>query len=274
MGSFTDCICMVTGGASGIGKALCADLVQRGARVIISDNDSELGEETASKIDPEGNKAEFIPLDVTDSAAFEKVVKDTISKYGRLDYLFNNAGIAIFGEARDSVCEDWREVIDTNLYGPVHGVATAYPRMVQQGFGHIVNIASLSGLVVPPNLASYAASKHGLVGLSLALRLEGADLGVKVSVVCPGFIQTPIYHSRTINLDRDRMLADAPKGITPEKCAQEILKGVQKNKAIILVTVLAKIMFLLHRISPGLYLRLGKRFMREMRQKYRVESVP
>ena len=273
MGSFTGSICMVTGGASGIGKALCAELVQRGARVVITDHNLELGQKTAAQIDPSNNKAEFVPLDVSDYDAFEKLVTDTISKYGRLDYLFNNAGVVIFGEARDCAIEDWRYVIDTDLYGPVNGVAAAYPHLVQQGFGHIVNIASGAGLVPPPGLASYTASKHGVVGLSLALRIEGADLGVRVSVACPGFVQTPIYQSRAIMLDRDLMLADAPTGMTPEKCAREILKGVQKNKAIILVTAMAKIAHLFHRISPGLYLRLAKRFMREMRKKYRIENA-
>ena len=165
-------------------------------------------------------------------------------------------------------------MIDTNLYGPVNGVAAAYPLMAAQGSGHIVNIASGAGLVTPPALASYTTSKHGVVGLSLALRIEGADLGVKVSVVCPGFIQTPIYQSRAIKLDQERMLADAPKGMTPERCASKILKGVQKNKAIILITALAKIAYTLHRISPGLYLRLGRYFVREMRKNYRIDPGP
>ena len=274
MGSFTGSVCLVTGGASGIGKALCAKLVQLGARVIITDVNMELGQKTAAEIDPSNSNSEFVPLDVTDYGAFDKLVNDTISKYGRLDYLFNNAGVVIFGEARDCGIKDWRHVIDTDLYGPVNGVAAAYPRLVRQGFGHIVNIASGAGLVTPPGLASYTASKHGVVGLSLALRIEGADLGVNVSVVCPGFVQTPIYQSRAIMIDQDRMLADAPTGMTPEKCAREILRGVQKNKAVILVTAMAKIAYLFHRISPGLYLWLAKRFMREMRKKYRVENTP
>ncbi len=274
MGSFTGSVCLVTGGASGIGKALCTELIRRGARVVITDINTELGQQTAAEIDPSSSNTEFVSLDVTDYTAFEKLVTDTISKYKRLDYLFNNAGVVIFGEACDYAIEDWRHVIDTDLYGPVNGVAAAYPRLVQQGFGHIVNIASGAGLVPPPGLASYTTSKHGVVGLSLALRIEGADLGVRVSVVCPGFVQTPIYQSRAIMLDQDRLLADAPTGITPEKCAREILKGVQKNKAIILVTAMAKIAYLFHRISPGLYLRLARRFMREMRKKYRVENTP
>jgi NAD(P)-dependent dehydrogenase (short-subunit alcohol dehydrogenase family) len=273
MKSFQDCICIITGGASGIGKALCAELAQRGARVIITDINSELGEKTAETIKESGGNAQFVALDVTDYASFQRVVDDTISNFDRLDYLFNNAGIAIFSEARDCTYEDWCKVIDTDLYGPVNGVASAYPQMVRQGFGHIVNIASIAGLVAPTHLASYTASKHGVVGLSLSLRIEAADLGVKVSVVCPGFIRTPIYQSRTINLDQNRLLNEAPKGMSPEKCAGLILKGVERNKAIILVTKIAKVFYLLQRISPGLYLCFGRRIMREIRKKYRLRSI-
>ncbi|UCE55398.1 MAG: SDR family oxidoreductase [Desulfobacterales bacterium] len=273
MRSFQDCICIVTGGASGIGKALCAEVAHRGAQVIITDINSDLGEKTAETIKESGGNAQFVTLDVTDYASFQRVVDDTISDFGRLDYLFNNAGIAIFSEARDCTQEDWCKVIDTDLYGPVNGVASAYPQMVRQGFGHIVNIASIAGLVAPTHLASYAASKHGVVGLSLSLRIEAAHLGVKVSVVCPGFIRTPIYQSRTINLDQNRLLNEAPKGMSPEKCAGLILKTVERNKAIILITKIAKVFHLLQRISPGLYLYFARRIMREVRNKYRLKSI-
>jgi NAD(P)-dependent dehydrogenase (short-subunit alcohol dehydrogenase family) len=270
MESFSGRVCLVTGGASGIGKAICAELARRGAQVVVTDIDSELGEKTAASIGQSKGTARFVALDVTDHFAFKKVVEDTILTFGRLDYLFNNAGIAILSEARDCASEDWHKVIDTNLYGAVHGVVSAYPRMVEQGFGHIVNIASAAGLVVPTHLASYTASKHGVVGLSLSLRIEGADLGVKVSVVCPGFIRTPIYNSRTIKLDQKSLLSDAPEGMSPEKCAGIILRGVERNKALILVTALAKVIYWLHRITPGLSLYLGKRFMRKARHKYRI----
>ena len=149
--------------------------------------------------------------------------------------MFNNAGIAILGEERDVSLDDWRRVLDVDLYGVVHGVRAAYPIMVKQGAGHIVNTASLAGLVPAPGEASYAAAKFGVVGLSYTLRVEGAALGVKVSVVCPGFIDTPILTVSPIRYatDRARMMALAPTPMAPEECAETILRGVEKNRATI-----------------------------------------
>lgn len=142
--------------------------------------------------------------------------------------MFNNAGIAVGGDVRDIDIDAWRKVLDVNLNGVVHGVASAYPIMVKQGFGHIINTASIEGPVAFPGTASYVASKHAVVGLSNSLRLEGEDLGVKVSVVCPGHIKTAIFNdSEMVNIDRKKVLEYVAKipGITPAQCANVILKG-------------------------------------------------
>jgi len=250
MGCFGEKIAIITGGASGIGRAVGEGLARRGALVILADMNVELGEETARSITAAGHRAKAVTLDVTDPEAVKKVVDDTVSEYGRLDYIFNNAGVVVFGEARDFSYEDWRRVIDTNLYGVVNGVIAAFPVMVKQGFGHIVNTASVAGLVPVSGLISYIASKYGVVGLSNALRVEGADQGVKVSVICPGLIDTPMKNSKMINIDREKMLEAAPKLMPPEECARVILDGVERNKPIIVVTAMAKILWVLHRISP------------------------
>jgi NAD(P)-dependent dehydrogenase (short-subunit alcohol dehydrogenase family) len=117
----------------------------------------------------------------------QALVSDLVARYGVLDYIFNNAGISVCADARDLEIAHWRKVIDVNLMGVVYGTHAAYQQMVKQGHGHIVNIASLAGLVPFPTNAPYAASKHAVVGLSLSMRTEGEALGVKVSAVCPGF---------------------------------------------------------------------------------------
>jgi len=202
-------------------------------------------------------------------------VEKTVTQHGRLDFIFNNAGIAVGGEARDCSIEDWRKVLDVNLYGVIHGVMAAYPVMVEQGFGHIVNTASIEGLVPFPGTTSYVASKYGVVGLSNALRVEGADLGVKVSVVCPGYIKTAIFHdSKLIKVNRQKMMEDLSKmkGMTPRECARVILRGVERNQAIIVVTHFAKVLWILQRISPGLVIRLMQYRFRKFRQKIRIED--
>ncbi len=193
------------------------------------------------------------PVDVTDFEAVEKLVEDTVRERGHLDLMFNNAGIVVAGETQDFSYGDWHRVIDVNLYGVVHGAMAAYPVMVRQRSGHIVNTASLAGLVPATGEISYTASKYGVVGLSNALRAEGAQYGVKVSVVCPGFVRTPIYEScELIGLDREKITELAPEGMPPRKCARAILRGVERNRAIIVVTALAKAFWVMQRLSPGL----------------------
>lgn len=275
MKKFKDSVAIVTGGASGIGRALGQELARRGALVIMVDIQTELLEEAVLSITQAGHKAEGVDLDVTDFQAVKGLVENTAARHGRLDYIFNNAGIGVGGEVRDVSIDDWRDVLDVNLFGVVHGVAAAYPLMVEQGHGHIINTASIEGLIPFPGTVSYVASKYGVVGLSNALRVEGADLGVNVSVVCPGYIKTAIFHtSRLIKIDREKMLKSLPHrfGITPEECASVILRGVERNKAIILVTGLAKILWWLHRIHPGWILWMMGRKIREAREEMRIED--
>ena len=271
MDFFENKIVIVTGAASGIGRALSEELSRCKAILILIDRNAQLLGEVEKKINQSSGRAESAVIDVADRPAVEKLVENTVSKHGRLDYIFNNAGIAIFGEVRDCTYADWEKVLDVNLYGPINGALAAYPQMLRQGSGHIVNTASLAGLIPAEPLASYTA--HGVVGMSLTLRMEGADLGVKVSVVCPGLIQTPIFNSRTININREKMLTNAPIGMAPEKCAKTILRGVRRNKAIIIVTAPAWFFWWLYRFSPRLTLWLGTLFIRRFRKDLRVQNT-
>ena len=173
MDIFADKVAIVTGGASGIGQALGAALVQRGARVVLADVNGEGAQAAARALVPRG-AVTSATLDVTDAVSVERVVNEAVGAHGRLDYLFNNAGIAIMGDARHMTLADWTRIVDVNLRGVVHGVVAAYPIMIRQGFGHIVNTASLAGLIPTPGAAAYATTKHALVGLSTALRGEWA----------------------------------------------------------------------------------------------------
>jgi short-subunit dehydrogenase len=216
-----------------------------------------------------------VPQDVTDYDAFKKLIDETVSEHGRLDYLFNNAGIAMAGEARDQTVENWQKVLDVNLNGVVYGSVLAFQLMVKQGFGHIVNMSSLEGLIAFPLTVPYVASKFAVVGLSQGLWVEGADLGVKVSAVCPGFIQTPIFEtSPMINFDRQELLNNLSTlgkfSISSEECARRILKAVARNKPIIVVTGLAKIFWWLSRISPTLVMKLTRKDFSRNRDKGRI----
>ena len=247
-----------------IGKALCNRLARLGANVVLSDINSESAMHTADAINTSGGKAEGHGLDVTDFKAFEEHVQATVASYGQIDFIFNNAGIAISAEFRDMELTHWQKVIDVNLNGVFHGSLLAYKQMVKQGFGHIVNLSSVEGMVPFPTTGSYVASKYTVLGLSQTMWVEGRRLGVKVSAVCPGFIKTPIFDiSEMVNINRGKIMSQYETfqklGITPEKCAKVILKGVARNKPIIPVAGLAHIIWRIARLSPVAYMNFVRK---------------
>ncbi len=247
---FAGKVALVTGGASGIGAELARQLAQAGAMVIVADLDAEGAARVAASL---GDAAEGVALDVRDASAFEALVARVWAERGAIDLLFNNAGVAVAGEAHAMSLDDWRWVLDVNLLGVVHGVAAAYPRMVARGRGHIVNTASLAGLIPSPWLAAYAAAKHAVVGLSAALRAEGRGFGVSVSAVCPGFIATPLVSERAVMRGVPRELALGQVMVRPlaaDACARAILRGVRKDRARIVITGHAHVLHWLHRLVP------------------------
>jgi NAD(P)-dependent dehydrogenase (short-subunit alcohol dehydrogenase family) len=190
---FQDKIAIVTGGASGIGRELCQQLHERGAAAVVAaDLNLDGAQQTADRIVAAGGQARAVHVDVTQAEAIQQLVADTVAEFGRLDYMFNNAGIALIGDMRDTTLAYWQQLIDVNLWGIVHGSMSAYQVMARQGFGHIVNTSSMTGLAPAAVSTAYAASKHAVVGLSTSLRAEAANLGVKVSVACPAIVRTPI----------------------------------------------------------------------------------
>jgi NAD(P)-dependent dehydrogenase (short-subunit alcohol dehydrogenase family) len=260
-GPFRDKVAIVTGGASGIGRALGEALLERGASVVLADVNAAAAEVAAAELAARG-AVRAAACDVTDAEAVARLVDDVAGAHGRLDFMFNNAGIALLGHARLMSLADWNGLIDVNIRGVVHGVAAAYPLMIRQGFGHIVNTASVAGLTPNPGLAGYALTKHAVVGLSTSLRIEAAQFGVKVSVVCPALIDTPIAQAaRLLGADRQTVLERLPMAAYPAAaCARDILAGVARDRAFILVTREARIAWWLYRMAPRVTMRLLGRF--------------
>ncbi len=270
---FKDKVVIVTGGASGIGQALCEELAKRGSKVVAADVNSEGAERVAGGISKKGGQAEAVRLDVTRSDEVQNLVDQTASRHGRLDYMFNNAGIANLGEVRDMTPEQWDRIIQINLMGVVYGTTAAYSLMVEQGFGHIVNTASEAGLYPVVATTSYALTKHGVVGLSTSLRAEGAGLGVKVSVTCPGPVESRIVDDATrLSTYKRDLFSEAPSFmlVKAPKAANLILKGVARNQAIIVFPFRSRYQWWLHRISPTIS-DLTARMMTAAIRRYRQE---
>lgn len=243
---------VVTGGASGIGRAVARELTRRDVAVTVAD------------LDP-SDEAESVKLDVTDAEAVAALMADVKERYGRLDFVFNNAGIAIGGSTDELTLEHWNRAIDVNLRGVVHGVHAAYPIMLRQGFGHIVNTASLAGLVPAPMMLPYTTTKHAVVGLSLALRAEAAAHGVRVSVICPGFTDTPLLDHANPGLPPTEAARQARSAAVRvqgrlypvDALAGDIMRGVARNRALIVAPASGRLAWRGARLSPSAAVRIA-----------------
>jgi NAD(P)-dependent dehydrogenase (short-subunit alcohol dehydrogenase family) len=267
-------IAFVTGGASGIGAALTRQLAEGGAEVWIADRQIGAARELAQRLSSGGARAHAIELDVRDFPSFERAIADAVQESGRIDYLFNNAGIGVSGEVDSYTLEDWNDVFDVNLRGVVHGVQAVYPVMIRQHSGHIVNTASMAGLMATVGQTSYTASKHAVVAISRSLRVEAEHHGVQVSALCPGVIRTPILTGGEygrINQpgvrSEDFLKAwEALRPMAPEKFAKRALRAVLRNDAIIIVPAWWKALWYLERLSPSLLSRLLRVALKRQRE--------
>jgi NAD(P)-dependent dehydrogenase (short-subunit alcohol dehydrogenase family) len=262
----TRTVAVVTGGASGIGRAIATALASRGDTVVVADLDKEGAERVAERLSERGT-AEAAPLDVTDAEAVAALYRDVRDRHGSLDLVFNNAGIAVGGTAEELTLDHWNKTVDVNLRGVIHGVHAAYPIMIEQGHGHILNTASLAGLVPAPMMLPYTTTKHAVVGLSLALRAEAAPHGVRVSVICPGFVDTPLLDNANPGLPETETGRTARQGAlrvqrrlyTPEALARDVLRGMAKNQALIVAPGSARAAWRGVRLSPESAVRVATR---------------
>jgi NAD(P)-dependent dehydrogenase (short-subunit alcohol dehydrogenase family) len=278
MRGFADAVAIVTGGGMGLGEALCEELGRWGASVVVADIDEDAASRVAERLESSGVSVRAVHVDVANHADVVRLIDGTVAEYGRLDYMINNAGIAIGGDSRDLSIEQWRRVLDVDLLGVVYGTVYAYQVMTRQGHGHIVNISSLSGLVPQPGNTAYCTSKHGIVGLSLSLRFEGADLGVRVSVVCPGDMKTKIYDNMVVvNMPREQVatLSRRTHYLMPQRSAHDaarvILRGVARNQALIVFPTAVQLIWRLYRLFPRVFYRISIHRMRLFRG---IRTVP
>jgi NAD(P)-dependent dehydrogenase (short-subunit alcohol dehydrogenase family) len=206
-------VALVTGGASGIGRATALRMATEGARLLVADRDGEGAARTAGTIAQAGGEARSVACDVTAEAEVEAMVGAALDAWGRLDVAFNNAGVAP-AEAlplAEIPPEEWARVLGVNLTGVFLCLRHEIPAMIASGGGAIVNTASIAGRIAVPKAGAYVAAKHGVIGLTRVAALDHAADGVRVNAVCPGYVETPLA-ARGIERRREAILARVPLG--------------------------------------------------------------
>lgn len=261
--SFHGQLAVITGAGSGIGRATARAFAAHGAEVVCADLDLEAAARTADGIAKDlGGTAHAVRVDVADTTQMEDFAGNIRSEYGVPDIVVNNAGIAVSGPFLDHSVDDWRRTLDVNLWGVIHGCRLFAAQMAERGEGgHIVNIASLAAFVPSRLLPAYSTSKAAVKMLSDCLRAEVAAQGIGVTVICPGFVSTPIARNATYVGPDIRETAEqslARRGYPPERVAAHILRAVHRDQAVVPVNAEGKIGYALSRISPGALRRLAR----------------
>lgn len=223
--------CVITGAASGIGFAVTAALLKAGAVVFMADLDKERLSSAIEQLDAHVGRLHSMAVDVTDPQQVQQLIANAASQHGSLDFLFNNAGVGGTLPIEQATLEHWRRIFDLNLWGVIYGIDAALPVMRRQGSGHIVNTASLAGLIPLPFQVLYCTTKAAVVALSESLRIELGDEEIHVSVVCPGNVVSRIWGTPILGQRIDVKPPD--DAIPAEEAARIILAGVAEGQGII-----------------------------------------
>jgi NADP-dependent 3-hydroxy acid dehydrogenase YdfG len=271
MEGFVGKVAVVTGTGSGIGQALAVELARSGAKLAISDIDTEGLAQTEERIKAIGVPVKADRLDVTEREAFLAYADEVNQHFGTVNQIYNNAGIAFTGDIEISQFKDIERVMDVDFWGVVNGTKAFLPHLISSGDGHIVNISSLFGIFSVPGQAAYNSAKFAVRGFTEALRQEMVLAGhpVKVTTVHPGGIKTAIARNATAaeGLDANELAEFFDKRLastSPQRAARIILEAVRKNKARVLVGADAKVLDLVVRLTGSGYQRLFSRMLGRM----------
>ncbi len=271
MEGFAGKVAVVTGAGSGIGQALAIELARSGAKVAISDINTEGLAVTEERLKAMGASVKADRLDVTEREAFELYADAVVEHFGKVNQVYNNAGIAFAGAIEVSGFKDIEKVMDVDFWGVVNGTKVFLPHLIASGDGHVINVSSIFGLFAVPGQAAYNAAKFAVRGFTEALRQEMLVAGhpVKVTTVHPGGIKTNVVRNMTTvgDVDHAKLTKTFDKKLaytSPEKAAKIILDGVRKNRARVLVGPDAKTLDLIVRLTGSGYQRLFSTVMSRM----------
>jgi NAD(P)-dependent dehydrogenase (short-subunit alcohol dehydrogenase family) len=237
-------VAVVTGGGSGIGRALAHGFAKRGARIVLADIEKPALDSVASELERAGSEVLALRVDVADARQVTSLAESAYEAFGEVNVLCNNAGIACGGRVKDLSLEEWDWVLRVNLYGVIHGLHAFLPHMLASGEPcHIVNTASVAGLMSMAGISPYSASKYAVVAISEALAQECAGSNVGVSVLCPGWVKTRIAESERLAGPEIPVRAETPErqqmqtllrgliggGTDPDVIAQRVIEGIEQR---------------------------------------------
>ncbi len=231
-------VAVITGGASGIGRACALAMARRGADVVVADINLERMEAASGEVEALGRRAIGVRCDVSRDGELERLAERAIGALGRVDLLMNNAGVVLGGPVEQIPMADWEWIVGINLLGPVRGVRAFLPHMLERGSGHIVNTASFAGLVAHnPLTIPYDTTKHGVVGFSAGLALYCRPRGIDVSVLCPGYVTTNLsehYRFRGEQSSEEALRRMPDAVVTPEDVAERVVEAVEAGRFLVL----------------------------------------
>jgi short-subunit dehydrogenase len=258
----TESIVVITGAASGIGRALALGLAaEHVAGLAIADLDAEGLNETAKMLESFPARVSLHVLNVADLREMQGFAADVLKEHGRVTHLINNAGVSLFGNVEEVSIEDLQWVMNINFWGTVYGVKLFLPALLEQPGAHIVNVSSVFGLVAPPGNAAYSASKFAVRGFTESLRHELEDTNVAVSCVHPGGVATNIARSGKVGAGADAVAKEESvkyhtkvSRTTSEEAARQIIRGIKRRSKRILVGTDARIIDVIHRAAPISYM--------------------
>jgi NAD(P)-dependent dehydrogenase (short-subunit alcohol dehydrogenase family) len=254
--------CLITGAASGIGRATALAAAARGAELHLTDLDATGLAETARLVEAAGGTVlTAAPLDITDHAGVLALAAEVHAAHGSVDVVMNVAGVSTWGTIERLAHEDWEQMIDVDLRGPISVLEAFVPPMIEAGRGgHVVNVSSAAGLLGLPWHAAYSAAKFGLRGVSEVLRFDLRRHRIGVSLVCPGGVATPLVESARIRgIDPDapqiRALRErfARRAVTPEHVAAKIIEGIERDRYLVFTSADVRLAFLAQRYCPPAY---------------------
>ena len=259
---------LITGAGSGLGRALAKQLANANTHLVLLDISKSGLQDTEESLDSSVSKIDSYVVDIGDTPSLKICLEQISTTIGHIDWIINCAGITITSRAIDVDSTQWHKVLAVNVLGVTTIIHHFLPKMLENQTGRIINIASMFGLLPAPSGIAYATSKHALVGYTKTLMVELENTGVSVHLVCPGFIHTDLFKNATyVGVDKDNMLPDSSSMMTPQDAAQQIQRGLTRNKRWIVFPMYVRILWWIEWLFPPLANYIWRKQWQSFQQK-------